>query len=218
MVDAQFAGHDAAHLYSLQVFKSLQRRADACLVVSHLNAAAHGFHLTIQIEGDEHLFQCITVERGVGIEAYDVFSLCHVGAVVAGGSLSASGFQSQIVRDESRTVEVGTYQFGVVVATVIHHDDFVVPVGLLVQRLHHLIDILAFVLSRHQNADERVLTMQVELGNLSFLFSFISVHQSPEDDQILQDVISRHLDVEQEPVGVHDACQRECRNPIPKVV
>ena len=218
MVDAQFAGHDASHLYSLQVFKGLQRRADGSLVVSHLYASSHGFHLSIQIEWDEHFLQGVAVERGVGIEAHDVFAPCHEGSVVAGCRLSATGFQSQIVRNEFRTIQVGAYQFGVVVATVVHHDDFVVSVGLLVQRLHHLIDVLAFVLSRHQDADEGILSVEIELGNLIFLFSFVPVHQSPEDHQVFQDVVSRHLDVEEKPVGVYDARQRECRYPVPEVV
>ena len=92
------------------------------------------------------------------------------------------------------------------------------PVSLLIQRLHHLIDILAFVLTRHQDADERVFSIEIEAGKLLFLVSFVSSHQPVEDHQILQQVVSWNLDEEEEPIGVGNARKRECGNPVPEAI
>ena len=106
------------------------------------------------------------------------------------------------------SVEVVANQFGVVVATIVYHDDFVVAVGLLSQRVHHFEYMFSFVLSRYEDADKRILAVQEVLG-IFFLFIYlVSLHQSVSDYEIFQDIISWHLDEEEEPVGIHDTAKR----------
>ena len=66
----------------------------------------------------------------------------------------------------------------------------------------------AFVLSRYEDTYEWILAVQEEFG-IFFLFIYlVSLHQSVSDYEIFQDIISWHLDEEEEPVGIHDTAKR----------
>ena len=66
----------------------------------------------------------------------------------------------------------------------------------------------AFVLSRYEDTYEWILAVQEEFG-IFFLFIYlVSLHQSVSDYEIFQDIISWHLDEEEEPVGFHDTAKR----------
>ena len=65
----------------------------------------------------------------------------------------------------------------------------------------------SLILSRYEYRNERILSVEIESCHFLFLFYLVLIGQSVEYYQIFQQVISRHLNEEQKPVGTQDAAQ-----------
>lgn len=205
VVDAQGVGNDTTDHDGFQVFDCLQGGADGVFVVAHLDAAADGLDHGVEIEGNEYFLDGVAVEGGVGVHVYDVFSARVVSAAVGGTGFSAAHFQAQVGVDKAFALQVLADERGIVVGAVIDNDDFVVAVGLFVERLQEFVDVPAFVFSRNENGDQRVFFQQLEVCALAALAVGSVAEHVIEHDDNLQQVIARELHEEQEPIGIQEA-------------
>ncbi len=103
----------------------------------------------------------------------DVFALGMVGSVIGSRCLSSTYSATQVQVDVTMTFEVGTDERGIIVRTVVDDDNLVVAICLFSQRFHEFVYVLAFVLSGHQDGDERIVFEKTETGIETFLFLFL---------------------------------------------
>ena len=205
MIDAQRAGDGAAHHDGLQVFQRLQRGADGVLVVAHLHASAHSLDVGVEVERQQYLLNGVAVQGRVGVEVHDVFSPRIVGAEVGCAGLAATHVQPEVAADKAATFQVGVYLRRGVVRPVVHNDDLIVPVRLFLQRLQQGVDVLALVLTGHEDGDERIVLAEHHGGILVGTHDGLPCGAAVEGHEDFRQVIAGKLDEEQEPIGVQDA-------------
>ena len=129
----------------------------------------------------------------------DVFAFAKLKCRISTRSLSPSYIIPNEHIDHSLLLQTPADDRGIVIGTIIHHQELNILVGLFVQRFDKFINVLALILARNDYGNQWIISSQGGFCLLPGLFSFSFFNPIDKSNDIVDDDVTGELEKEEIP-------------------